>query len=62
MRIVSKNRFSRVLIRKVRYNSSGTLLKQNTSIANTNQLKEIAKPAKGAELSYDYLVVAGSAL
>jgi hypothetical protein len=62
MRIVSKNRFSRVLIKKVRYNNFGTILKQDISIAQSEPCRKITKPTKVTALSYDYPVIAGTAL
>lgn len=61
MRIASKNRFRRLVIKKVRYNNAGTVLNQDLSIPAATS-SGISKPTRGVELSYDHREIAGSAL
>jgi len=54
MRIASRNRFGRLVIKRVWYNNTGTTLKQHISIAKSNQTVKDLKPANGIILSYDF--------
>ena len=62
MRSTSKNRFSRIVIKKAPYASFGTAVKYNTSITRIDHQEKITKPIKGAVSAYDHLIIAGSAL
>jgi len=59
MRNVSKNRFSRVVIKKSPYIDSVAVIKSDIK---TGPLQTIIKPAKGAISTYDRRIIAGSAL
>ncbi|WPQ62509.1 hypothetical protein SIO70_29545 [Chitinophaga sancti] len=61
MRITSKNRFSRVIIRKAPFANLGTILKIDTSTSRIDQSKN-QSPTKGTVSVYDRKIVAGSAL
>ena len=62
MRIASKNRFSKVVIKKSRYSSFGISLKPALAGSKTDLSKDIIKPIKGAGHVYDHQIIAGSAL
>jgi hypothetical protein len=62
MRITSKNRFSRVIIRKAPFAHLGSILKIDTSTTRIDQSTTILKPIKGAASVYDSKIIAGSAL
>ncbi|SFD06489.1 hypothetical protein SAMN05518672_101295 [Chitinophaga sp. CF118] len=62
MRNVSRNRFSKVVIKKSPYTYSGTTLKLKAFGIKSDQSHNVIKPTKGAVLIYDHQVVAGSAL
>ena len=62
MRNVSRNRFSKVVIKKSPYNYSGIVVKSNTSGIKKDQLQVIIKPTNGAVYLYDQQIIAGSAL
>lgn len=62
MRNVSRNRFSKVVIRKSPYINLGIVLKSNTSGVKRDQLHNIIKPTREAEHFYDQQIIAGSAL
>jgi hypothetical protein len=62
MRNVSKNRFSKVVIKKSPYIFSGIVLKSNSPAIKKDQLQIIIKPTNGAVHFYDQRIIAGSAL
>jgi hypothetical protein len=62
MRNVSKNRFSRVVIKKSPYINSVSVMKSNISDIKTDASQTVIKPAKGAVSTYDRRIIAGSAL
>ncbi|WP_343675334.1 hypothetical protein [Chitinophaga sp.] len=62
MRITSKNRFSRVIIRKAPFANLGSILKIDTSTSRIDQSTKVQQPTKGAVSVYDRKIVAGSAL
>jgi hypothetical protein len=62
MRNVSRNRFSKVVIKKSPYIYSGIVLKSNTSEIKKGQTYNIIKPTTGAVHFYDQQIIAGSAL
>jgi NAD(P)H-nitrite reductase large subunit len=62
MRNVSRNRFSKVVIKKSPWIDSGIVLKSNTSGIQRDQLHNVIKPTKGAVHFYDQQIIAGSAL
>ncbi|WP_143150724.1 hypothetical protein [Chitinophaga sancti] len=62
MRIASKNRFSRVIIRKAPFAHLGSILKIDTSTTRTDQSTTRLKPVKGMVSIYDRRIIAGSAL
>jgi hypothetical protein len=61
MRIASRNRFARLVIKRGRYNAT-TITKQEISVVKTYQTVKIFKPATRAGLSYEFPDIAGSAL
>jgi len=62
MRIGSKNRFSRLIIKKVRYNNTGITLKQDISIIKRDPSLKNLKPGGRTTLSSDYPEIAGAML
>lgn len=62
MRNVSRNRFSKVVIKKSPYINTGIVLKSNTPGIQRDQLQNIIKPTKVAVHFYDQQIIAGSAL
>lgn len=61
MRIASKNRFSRLVIKKVWYTYTSAAVNQHTSITKDQTIKNF-KPAIRAVQSCDASVKAGTAL
>jgi len=62
MRNVSRNRFSKVVIKKSPYIFTGIVLKSNTRGVRKDHLHSIIKPINGAAHFYDQQIIAGSAL